>query len=258
MQFPSGRGGGTGGSPAPSTGSHRRRPRSTASPDRARVGAALGLAVVAVLGVGAGVRELEQEPAVTAPDIGALPSAPASASPTPATATPAPVASPEPRARHTLPGPPPAGALAAVPPAVPTEVDLPGQRVTAPVVPIGVRPSGQLDLPESPRTVGWWVGSAPAGSPKPTVLAGHVDSKATGVGALAALQDVTAGSPVVLTDAFGGRHAYQVSARRTYPKYALPRTVFTSAPLVLITCGGPFDEKTGSYRDNIVVYASPA
>jgi Sortase domain len=250
MRFPFGRGGGTEGSLAPATGSHRRRPRSLASLGRARVGAALGLAVVAVLGAGAGVRELEQAPVVTAPDIGALPSAPA-----PTTTTPA---SPEPRPRRTAAGPPAAGALAAVPPAVPTEVDLPGQRVTAPVVPIGVRPSGQLDLPESPRTVGWWVGSAPAGSPKPTVLAGHVDARATGVGALAALRDVTAGSPIVLTDAFGGRHAYQVSARRTYPKYALPRTVFTAAPLVLITCGGPFDEKTGSYRDNIVVYATPA
>jgi hypothetical protein len=31
--------------------------------------------------------------------------------------------------------------------------------------------------------------------------------------------------------------------------------VFTGAPLVLITCGGPFDAKAGSYRDNIVVHA---
>jgi Sortase domain len=243
MRFPFGRGG----FPAPATGPHRRRPRSLpspGSPGRARVGAALVLAVVAVLGVGAGIRALAHEPAVTAPDIGALPSAP----------VPAPTTSPEPPAPA---GPPPVRALAAVPPAVPVEVDLPGQRVTAAVVPIGVRPSGQLDLPDSPRTVGWWVGSAPAGSPRPMVLAGHVDSKATGVGALAALRDVTAGSPIVLTDAFGGRHAYQVAARRTYPKFALPRTVFTSAPLVLITCGGPFDEKAGSYRDNIVVYATP-
>ena len=56
----------------------------------------------------------------------------------------------------------------------------------------------------------------------------------------------------------GLKHAYQVSARRTYNKYALPRSVFTGAPLVLITCGGPFDEEHGRYRDNIVVYATPS
>ena len=62
----------------------------------------------------------------------------------------------------------------------------------------------------------------------------------------------------MLTDAFGGRHAYRVTARRTYPKYALPRSVFTAAPLVLVTCGGPFDQRAGRYRDNIVVYAAPS
>jgi hypothetical protein len=62
---------------------------------------------------------------------------------------------------------------------------------------------------------------------------------------------------VVLTDVFGDRHTYTVTARRTYPKYALPRSVFAAdAPLVLITCGGPFDEDRGTYRDNIVVYAA--
>jgi Sortase domain len=239
------------------------------------VGAALALAVVAVLGVGAGVRELEREPALTAPDIGALPGSPTAPAGTAATSAAGTAASsaagtaagtgdpeltprrPASRGRGTVAaGPPAAGALAAIPAGVPVEVALPG--VTAAVAPIGVRASGQLDLPESPRTVGWWVGSAPAGSPKPTVLAGHVDSKSAGVGALAALRDVTAGSSIVLTDAFGERHAYQVSARRTYPKYELPRSVFTGAPLVLITCGGPFDEKSGGYRDNIVVYAVPS
>ena len=28
--------------------------------------------------------------------------------------------------------------------------------------------------------------------------------------------------------------------------------------LRLITCGGSFDRDTGSYRDNVIVYATPA
>ncbi|CAA9237593.1 MAG: hypothetical protein AVDCRST_MAG41-1272, partial [uncultured Corynebacteriales bacterium] len=154
-------------------------------------------------------------------------------------------------ARPPLPPPAPPA-----PPAPPSGFALPAQRVTAPVVPMGVRPDGELEVPESPRTVGWWVGSAPAGSPAgSTVLAGHVDSEQGGLGAFAALRDVAVGGRVVLTDSFRGRHAYRVIARRTYPKYALPREVFRGAPLVLITCGGPFDEDGGRYRDNIVVFA---
>jgi len=144
---------------------------------------------------------------------------------------------------------------------VPTSLSVPDARVTAPVVPVGTRPDGQLRLPRSPHVVGWWVGSAPAGDPHDsTLIAGHVDSAAEGVGALAALRDVDVGARVVVVDSFGGSHGYRVAARRVYPKYALPRDIFAvtgRARLVLVTCGGPFDEQTGRYRDNVVVYALP-
>jgi hypothetical protein len=242
--------------------------RFPAPPTRTRAAAALGLAVVAVLGAGAGFHDLRQQPAVTATDLGALPGTaattpPATATPagrtpagrTPATTTPAAGS----RTGSTRSRTPLAGTIAPVAPAAPSSVALPGQQVTAPVVAMGVRTDGELEVPESPRTVGWWVGSAPPGSPRgSTVLAGHVDSASQGVGAFAALRDVSLGSPVVLTDVFGAKHAYQVTARRTYPKYALPRSVFSAAPLVLLTCGGPFDSSAGRYRDNIVVYAVPS
>jgi hypothetical protein len=213
--------------------------------------AAAGLAAVAVLGVGAGLHDLDREPAVTAPDLGALPSvAPTTTAPT--TTAPTTTATAPPKAPKPKPRPP-----ASPPPAGPVAFALPQQEVSAPVVTMGVRPDGELAIPENPRTVGWWVGSPPAGSKAGTLLAGHVDSKSQGVGAFAALREVRIGSPVVLTDVFGGTHTYTVSARRTYPKYALPRSVFhADAPLVLITCGGPFDESRGQYEDNIVVYAT--
>jgi hypothetical protein len=148
-----------------------------------------------------------------------------------------------------------------VPAGPPLRLTIPSGGVTAPVVPIGVRPDGSLALPDSPRTVGWWIGSAAAGDRRDgTLLAGHVDSAAEGVGALATLRDLPAGARIVVTDAFGVRHGYTVTARRSYPKYALPRQVFQitgRAGLTLVTCGGPFDRHTGQYRDNVVVYAAP-
>ncbi|HEY6744280.1 MAG TPA: class F sortase [Mycobacteriales bacterium] len=211
-----------------------------------------------MLGAGAGIRDLERPPAVTAPDLGALPS---TAAPTPAASRAAPTkAAPKSKSKSTSKSrTASAGPLLPAAPAAPGAVTLPGQKVTAPVVAMGVRRDGELEIPESVGTVGWWVGSAPAGATRgSTVLAGHIDSASQGVGAFAALRDLSLGSPVVLTDVFGERHPYTVTARRTYPKYSLPRSVFSAAPLVLVTCGGPFDEKAGSYRDNIVVYAVPS
>jgi hypothetical protein len=130
------------------------------------------------------------------------------------------------------------------------------------VVPVGDRGDGQLALPEDPGTVGWWVGSTPAGDARgSTILAGHVDSASAGPGALAVLRTLPLGTAVVLVDAFGTRHPYRVAARRSYPKTALPREVLRAGGvprLVLITCGGPFDQARHSYRDNLVVYAVPA
>jgi Sortase domain len=211
-----------------------------------------------VLSAGAGISRLERAPAVTAADVGTLPAAgsPAPTAPGPSGSA---RAGSTPSGTATAPVPPsrrkPAARPAVVPPGVPAQLALPAQRTTAPVVATEVDADGELDIPAAPATVGWWAGSAPAGTAGPTVLAGHVDSASRGVGALAALRDVRVGDPVVLTDTAGGRHGYVVTARRTYAKYALPREAFTAAPLVLITCGGPFDRDRGHYRDNIVVYA---
>jgi len=137
-----------------------------------------------------------------------------------------------------------------------------GSAVTAPVEPVGAGSDRELVVPERPRTVGWWVGSAPAGSVRgSTLLAGHIDSASRGRGALAVLPTVPLGTRIVLTDVYGAGHPYVVTARRSYHKTTLPADVLrtgTRPRLVLVTCGGPFDEAQHSYRDNIVVYARPA
>jgi hypothetical protein len=48
-------------------------------------------------------------------------------------------------------------------------------------------------------------------------------------------------------------------ARETYQKTAIPLDRYFGRDgalrLTLITCGGPFDRASGSYRDNVVVTA---
>jgi hypothetical protein len=143
---------------------------------------------------------------------------------------------------------------------VPTAVELPGRGVTATVVPTDTGPTGALVVPELP-TVGWWAPGAAAGSATgTTLLAGHVDSAAAGLGAFAALREVAVGERVVLRGADGRSLTYRVTARRQVAKAALPADLFAAGGpprLALVTCGGRFDAATRHYTDNVIVYAEP-
>jgi Sortase domain len=144
----------------------------------------------------------------------------------------------------------------------PVELLLPGRDVRAPVVAVSTDVNGGLVVPDPPATVGWWSPSALAGGAAgPTVIAGHIDSRVAGIGALAALRHVTLGEEVFLRGADGRTFGYRVTARRQYAKAELPAEVFAaggSHRLVLITCGGRFDGTTRHYEDNVVVFAEPA
>ena len=135
---------------------------------------------------------------------------------------------------------PPGGRDAAPPPD--------GDPAVAPrVAPVGVRaPSIDVDGPGQRGTA---------------VLAGHVDSRTQGRGALYELRDLAIGDPVEVVLADGTVQRWRVTAVRQYPKATLPYDeVFTRAGaprLALITCGGEFDRTERSYLDNIVAYAEP-
>lgn len=162
-----------------------------------------------------------------------------------------PVAAPdvEPVASAVL-GPPPARLM------------LPRLHIDAPVLPVTVDVNGLLGVPDNPRQLGWWSGGSTPGMPSGSVVIdGHVDSAILGLGALFHLREARPGDEVVLTSAAGRSTRYLVVARRTYPKTTLPAAeVFASdvrPRLVLLTCGGAFDQATRHYADNIVVYAVP-
>ena len=62
------------------------------------------------------------------------------------------------------------------------------------------------------------------------------------------------------TGSDGRVRTFAVVAREIYPKtQSLPRYFARDGfPRSTITCGGPFDARTRSYRDNVVVTAAPA
>jgi sortase (surface protein transpeptidase) len=143
----------------------------------------------------------------------------------------------------------------------PVRLTVPALGVDTEVVPVGVEPDGQMTIPADVDRVGWYrFGPAP-GVDGSAVIAGHVDDREQGLGAMAPLRDAAVGDEVVVTDAAGTGTAWRVVSRALIQKQVLPLDqLFTrDGPprLTLITCGGPFLPEFSSYRDNVVVVAEP-
>ena len=144
---------------------------------------------------------------------------------------------------------------------MPVRLAVPGRGVDAVVDAVGVQPDGQMTLPEDVDRVGWYrFGPAP-GVVGSAVIAGHVDDREQGLGAMAPLREAEVGDEVVVTDSAGTTTRWRVLSRELIQKQALPldRLFAREGPprLTLITCGGPFLPEFGSYRDNVVVVTEP-
>ncbi|GAA3385643.1 class F sortase [Cryptosporangium minutisporangium] len=183
---------------------------------------------------------------------GETPRAAAPASPTPKRTTPR-TATRSPAPSLTVPPAPDV--------ARPRRLVIPVLGVDAAVESEKLDPVGGLTLPDDPRRVGWWsAGAGPGSGFGSVILAGHVDDRELGRGALYKIGTLSVGD-LIWVDGTSGRRAYRVAARRVYQKATLPGDVFAQGVperLVLITCTSPYDRKTQSYAANVVVYASPA
>jgi hypothetical protein len=144
----------------------------------------------------------------------------------------------------------------------PLEMKVPALKLDATVAAVGVNAkTGEFDVPPSVDRVGWYrFGpgiSATAGS---IVIAGHVDSAEQGKGAFFRLGSMEPGDKITLSGASGSKQ-FKVVGRERYAKTKIPLDKYFARDgalrLTLITCGGPFDSKTGHYRDNVVVTATP-
>ena len=118
---------------------------------------------------------------------------------------------------------------------------------------------GALQAPTDSGEIGWYTASAVPGDPGPAVFAGHVDTR-RGPAVFARLDGLRAGDTIEVPRSDGEVARFSVDSVESYPKDALPTDrIYGASPtpqLRLLTCGGPFDEDTLSYRDNVVVFAS--
>ena len=143
--------------------------------------------------------------------------------------------------------------------ATPKTLEVPsiGVRATG-LVDLGLTPAGKMEVPQDAVTAGWYgLGPVP-GEPGPSVIAAHVNYRGVD-GLFARLHEVAAGSAVTVTRADGQVVPFTVYRVERYAKAEFPtQEVYGNTPgpeLRLVTCGGDFDQATGHYRDNIVVFA---
>jgi hypothetical protein len=144
----------------------------------------------------------------------------------------------------------------------PRRVQVPALGVDAEVVAVGVSSDGTLEVPAHPSIVGWYMhGAAPGAPAGSVVLASHVDTAAAGPGVFFELRTLDTGADVRVQREDGTEVRYTTVARMQFPKDELPNhdlfDVGGAPRLVLITCGGEFDETRRSYADNVVLIAAP-
>ncbi|NNC41814.1 MAG: class F sortase [Acidimicrobiia bacterium] len=145
---------------------------------------------------------------------------------------------------------------------IPVGLRIPALDKVASVIPAGVEPNGDMEVPANVDDVAWYkYGSAP-GEPGSAVLAAHVDLAGQGPGVFFGLRDLEPGSTIYVDFDDGTTGVYEAKARKTYQKEDLPSDAIFSregpSVLTLITCGGDFNRSLRRYDSNVVVYAVEA
>jgi Sortase domain len=144
-------------------------------------------------------------------------------------------------------------------PAPPVRLWIPAIAVSTPLVRLGRLPDGSLEVPKDWDTAGWYDQGPRPGQPGPAVILGHVDSR-TGPAVFFRLRDLRPQDIMRVGLSDGRILVFRVQRLAQYPKNEFPTEAVyfptLNRELRLITCGGEFDYASGSYRDNIVVYAT--
>ena len=164
----------------------------------------------------------------------------------------------------------PAPAATPPPPAVqqpaaaaPVSLSIPATGTESPLLHLGLRDDGSLEVPPEPRgsPASWFTGSPAPGDQGPAVLLGHVNATGGGPGVFADLHALHPGDRITIGRADGSTAVFTVDRGEQYGKDDFPTLEVygnTETPqLRLITCDG-FDAATGEFDDNYVVYATLA
>ncbi|TDB76200.1 class F sortase [Micromonospora sp. KC723] len=157
--------------------------------------------------------------------------------------------------------PSPSPKAAGMPRSQPTRVRIPRIGVDATTTPLGLDQNKHIAVPPA-KLAGWYKLGPSPGEPGTAVLVGHLDSRTTGPAVFFRLGALKPGDTIEVLRKDGTTARFIVDGVARYPKKNVPANLIYShngtPQLRLITCGGEYDKKAKSYKDNIVVFATLA
>ncbi len=160
---------------------------------------------------------------------------------------------------HVEPPAPTGPLVAPMPESQPVNIQIPALDVTSPVMNLGLRADGAMEVPPGAYPAGWYDESPTPGELGPAIIAAHVDWNGE-PGVFFQLHELEPGDEVVVARRGGSTAIFRVDRIDEYAKDSFPTEAvygdIDHAGLRLITCGGEFDDDARSYVNNIVVYAS--
>jgi len=156
--------------------------------------------------------------------------------------------------------PDPASVAAPLRAATPMTIVIPAIKVQGPVTHLDLNADGSVQVPplSDHDLAGWYDRSVMPGAAGTSVLLGHVDDY-NGPSIFFNIKNLRPGDAIDVIRADGVTAVFTVdgvqkAAKTSFPSSDVYGNVAYPA-LRLVTCGGPFDAKTGEYLDSIVVYA---
>lgn len=136
-------------------------------------------------------------------------------------------------------------------------LSIPAMNIVAPLVPMGVRPDGYMDLPNSPHEVAWYQFTSKPGMGGNAVFSAHVDYINYGPAVFWNLGKLQTGDTIMVRLRDGSLINYVVSATSKVPLEQLDVAATISPTsqesITLITCSGEFS--LGNYSHRVVVRA---
>jgi hypothetical protein len=146
----------------------------------------------------------------------------------------------------------------ALPASEPVRISIATLGIDSSLMELGLGSDGTLEVPPRASPAGWFTGAPTPGELGPAIIVGHVDWNGR-PGVFVDLWRISTNDEVIVDRADGTTATFRVAYVLQFAKQDFPsRLVYGDldhSGLRLITCGGSFDRRTGSYADNIVVFA---
>ena len=148
-----------------------------------------------------------------------------------------------------------------VPPLHPRYLKIDKLNLMARIIPVGKTKDGALDAPSTAWDVGWYTYGGQPGQEGAMLIDGHVNDSFNTPGIFAGLNTLEKGDLMTVERGDGNIYTYRVALVEIKPVAQVDMNRLLTPinkdrqGLNLITCGGTYNRKTGTYSDRVLVFA---